>query len=174
MTFVLPIACVESKEQGCHKDRRHNTDWNKFKHQRLFGFLFYLLKLHLSRTVGGIITRGAVSESLEYDISCPRSIGRTSMNPTNRSVAKIENAKLTEKVQTSEPFGICVLSFEASLLEKLWWDTRKWGTLESLECNLFGSENFTYDANCQQERQLVKSWGHNTEKNENQTSCFEK
>ena len=86
----------EPNEQELLKYWRHNSDWNKFKYKGLFGFMFFPLKLQFSRTVGEIISRGTVLECLEYDISYLRSTRRTSTNPTNRSVANIEDTTLTE------------------------------------------------------------------------------
>ena len=164
----------ETNEQECCKYWRHNDDWNHFKHQGLFVFLFSPLKLHFSRTVDYIIARGAFLESLEYYISCPGSIRHTSMDLTNRSVAEIKDKMMTEKVQTSETSGVCVISSDNSLLDNRWWDHRKRRIFGNLRVWYVCIWKFMCGTNCQHKRQLVKSWWHNTDKNENQTSFFEK
>ena len=43
-----------------------------------------------------IISRGTFLEILEYNISCPRTIRHTEINPTNRSVENIKDATFPE------------------------------------------------------------------------------
>ena len=63
-TAFLVLGAYGSQRQtqltGVPQISKKNTDWNKFKHQGLFGFLFYPLKLHFSITGDKIIARGTV------------------------------------------------------------------------------------------------------------------
>ena len=90
-----------------------------------------------------IISRGTFLEILEYNISCPRTIRHTEINPTNRSVENIiahvvlqqtqqtgalkniEDTKLTETSPNIREYLGFVLSFEASLLKNCWRDNTK-------------------------------------------------
>ena len=83
----------EPNEQEFRKDIRNNADRNKFKHKGIFGFVLFILKLHLSRTTRNITARGTISESLEYGLSSPRIIRHTPTNPTNRSICKYKRHK---------------------------------------------------------------------------------
>ena len=64
------------------------------------------LNAHFSITVGEITARETVLESLEYDLSCPRSIRHISTNPTNKIVTNIEDATLTETGSNTRAFWV--------------------------------------------------------------------
>ena len=61
----------------------------------------------------------------------------TAKKSRNKSVSNIEDTTLTNQVQTSVTLWICVLYFEASLLENCWWDNSKRHILEILDNDLF-------------------------------------
>ena len=73
--------------------------------------------LHFSRIACDIIEKGIVLENLERSLSCAKSIIITSTKTSNRSDTNIKEAMMFGKFETSDPFVIFVLSFEATLLD---------------------------------------------------------
>ena len=70
-----------------------------------------------------------------------------------------------KQVQTSETFGVFVISFEASLIDNRWQYNSKRGSFGKLRVRSIWLWIFTCDINCQHVQQLVKSWEHNTNSN---------
>ena len=58
--------------------------------------VFFPLKLHFSRTIDDIIARGAVLESLEYDMFGSEMLRVKPTVNTNDSLLKVEDTTLTE------------------------------------------------------------------------------
>ena len=110
----------QPNKQECHKYKRQKHEQKNFKHKGRFGSVLSPLNFYLLRTVGEIIARDTVLESLECDRYFPTSIRCTSTNPTNRRVEKTKEATQTETSSNIISFwDLCYFLWSFSYQEPL-------------------------------------------------------